>query len=121
MSAPTKVTVSNDQFPIKPHNSPAVKVGNLVFCSGQVGMGEIKAATRESLGNLQKVLELSGSSLDKVVKYTVFLKDMNEMLTMNEAFVAFLPDPKPARTCVQVGKLPGGPNASIEIECVAEL
>ncbi|KAK6910693.1 hypothetical protein V866_000401 [Kwoniella sp. B9012] len=121
MSAATKVTVYNDEFPLKPHNSPAVKIGNLVYCSGQVGMGEIKAATRESLGNLKKVLELSGSSLEKVVKYNVFLKDMDEMLTMNEAFVAFLPDPKPARTCIQAGKLPGGPNASIEIECVAEL
>ncbi|OCF35089.1 hypothetical protein I317_01800 [Kwoniella heveanensis CBS 569] len=121
MSQSTKVTISNEEFPLKPHNSPAVKVGNLVFCSGQVGMGEIKAATRESLGNLKKVLELSGSSLEKVVKYNVFLKDMNEMGTMNEAFVAFLPDPKPARSCVQVGKLPGGPNASVEIECIAEL
>lgn len=48
---------------------PAVKVPGLVFCSGQVGMGEIKAATVESLGNLKTVLELSGSSLEKVVKF----------------------------------------------------
>ncbi|RSH89688.1 hypothetical protein EHS25_002239 [Saitozyma podzolica] len=117
----SKETISSAEFPLKPHNSPAVKVPGLVFCSGQVGMGEIKAATRESLGNLKKVLELSGSSLEKVVKYNVFLKDMDEMATMNEAFVAFLPDPKPARTCIQAGKLPGGPNASIEIECIAQL
>jgi 2-iminobutanoate/2-iminopropanoate deaminase len=86
------------------------------------------------------VLELSGSSLDKVVKFNIYLKDMDDMLPMNDVFVSvsaynqvtydavprltspfqLLPEgPKPARTCIQAGKLPGGETARIEIEAIA--
>jgi 2-iminobutanoate/2-iminopropanoate deaminase len=86
------------------------------------------------------VLELSGSSLDKVVKFNIYLKDMDDMIPMNDVFVSvsaynqgaydevpgltcpsqLLPEgPKPARTCIQAGKLPGGETARIEIEAIA--
>ncbi|WWD18845.1 hypothetical protein CI109_103300 [Kwoniella shandongensis] len=111
--------LSNEEFPSKPHNSPAVRVPGLLFCSGQIGKGEIKAATIQALSNLKKVLELGGSSQSQVVKYNIFLLDMDDFDAMNEAFVAALPSPKPARTCVQAAKLPGG--AIVEIECIAQV
>ncbi|WWD18884.1 hypothetical protein CI109_103339 [Kwoniella shandongensis] len=111
--------ISNDEFPPKPHNVPAVKVPGLVFCAGQTATGEIKQATTTVLSNLQKVLELAGSSLDKVVKYNVYLQDMGDFAAMNEAYIAFLPKNPPSRTCIQAGCLPGG--SIIEIECVAQV
>ncbi|WVQ83713.1 hypothetical protein IAT38_005857 [Cryptococcus sp. DSM 104549] len=113
--------VSSEAFPLKPHNSPAAKVPGLIFCSGQVGKGEIKAATLEALTNLKAVLELGGSTLEQIAKINIFLKDMNDFNAMNEVFVDFLPDPKPARTCIQAGKLPGGEASTIEIECIAKV
>ncbi|RSH83773.1 hypothetical protein EHS25_005388 [Saitozyma podzolica] len=116
----SKQIIGNDKYPLKPHNSPAVKVPGLVFASGQVGQGDIKTATTQSLTALKEVLELSGSSLDKVVKFNIYLKDMDDMLPMNDVFVSLLPEgPKPARTCIQAGKLPGGETARIEIEAIA--
>ncbi|KAL7421074.1 hypothetical protein Q5752_003958 [Cryptotrichosporon argae] len=116
----SKQIIGNDKYPLKPHNSPAVKVPGLVFASGQVGSGDIATATTQSITALKEVLELAGSSLDKVVKFNIFLKDMDDMLPMNETFVSLLPEgPKPARTCVQAARLPGGPDARIEIEAIA--
>ncbi|ORY67523.1 Endoribonuclease L-PSP/chorismate mutase-like protein [Pseudomassariella vexata] len=109
--------ISNEEFPQRPHNCPAVTVPGLVFCSGQIGKGEIKQATTTALSNLKKVLELSGSSIEKVVKFNVYLQDMKDFDTMNEAYIAFLPPNPPARTCIQAGCLPGG--AVVEIECIA--
>ncbi|ORY28194.1 Endoribonuclease L-PSP/chorismate mutase-like protein [Naematelia encephala] len=112
--------ISSEEFPLKPHNCAAVKVPGLVFCSGQTATGPIAEATTTSLSNLKKVLELSGSSLEKVVKYNILLADMGQYFEMNKAFVAFLPSPCPARTCIQAGKLPGGDATVIEIECIAQ-
>ncbi|ORY35065.1 Endoribonuclease L-PSP/chorismate mutase-like protein [Naematelia encephala] len=114
--------ISSEKYPEKPHNSPAVRVPGLVFCSGQVGKGpDIKAGTVEALSALKDVLELSGATLESVCKYNIFLKNMDDFVEMNKAFVAFLPDPKPARTCIQAGRLPGGPDSIIEIECIAQV
>ncbi|WRT70488.1 uncharacterized protein IL334_007486 [Kwoniella shivajii] len=110
--------VFSEKFPQKPHNCPAVKVPGLIFCAGQTATGEIKQATTTVLQNLKEVLELGGSSLDKVVKYNVLLQDMGDFAAMNEAYIAFLPKPMPARTCIQAGCLPGG--STIEIECIAQ-
>ncbi|KAI1252840.1 hypothetical protein MGN70_005046 [Eutypa lata] len=110
--------ISSEEFPPRPHNTPAVKVPGLVFCSGQTAKGEIKQATTTALSNLKKVLELSGSSLEKVVKFNVYLQDMGDFDAMNEAYIAFLPPNPPARTCIQAGCLPGG--AIVEIECIAQ-
>ncbi|GFZ45473.1 hypothetical protein JCM24511_03199 [Saitozyma sp. JCM 24511] len=118
----SKQIIGNDKYPLKPHNSPAVVVPGLVFASGQVGQGDIATATTQSLTALKEVLELSGSSLEKVVKFNIYLKDMDDMLAMNDTFVSLLPEgPKPARTCIQASKLPGGENARIEIEAIAQI
>ncbi|WWC94417.1 hypothetical protein V866_001259 [Kwoniella sp. B9012] len=112
--------ISNDKYPLKPHNCPATKVPGLIFCSGQTAPGPVGPATTQALSQLKDVLELAGSSQEKVLKYNIFLKDMDDYLEMNKAFVAFLPSPCPARTCIQAGKLPGHPNTTIEIECIAQ-
>ncbi|RXK41975.1 hypothetical protein M231_00696 [Tremella mesenterica] len=111
--------VSSKEFPLKPHNSPAVKVPGLMFCSGQLGFGEMADATIESLTKLKSVLEIGGSSLEKVVKFNVLIGDIEKFDEFNNAFMAFTPTPKPARTCTQAGRLWGG--AAIEIECIAQL
>ncbi|HHW07664.1 MAG TPA: RidA family protein [Clostridia bacterium] len=105
--------------------SQAVKVGNFVFTSGQLGIdpqtgnleGDIKAQTRQALLNLQSVLEAAGSGLDRVVKTTVFLADINEFAAMNEVYAGFFKGVPPARSAVQAANLPKG--ARVEIEAVA--
>lgn len=71
------------------------------------------------LQNLKEVLELSGSSLDQVVKYNVYLADMKDFAAMNEVYIDFLPKPMPSRSCLQA--LAPGEGTSIEIECVAQV
>ncbi|KAK5806944.1 hypothetical protein VI817_001202 [Penicillium citrinum] len=118
--------ISSEKFPPKPHNShrrllllgPAVKVPGLVFCAGQTATGEIKQATRTVLQNLKEVLELSGSSLEQVVKYNVYLADMKDFAAMNEVYIDFLPKPMPSRSCLQA--VPPGDGTVIEIECIAQ-
>ena len=108
--------------------SPAIIVGDLVFTSGQIGLdpktgqfpeGGIEAQLEQVFRNLTAVLEASGSSIDHVVKATVFLADMNDYNKMNELYrTKFKGDP-PARSTVQVARLPR--DARIEIEVVAVL
>ncbi|KAH8122284.1 YjgF-like protein [Trichoderma asperelloides] len=105
--------IFSEKFPAKPHNCPAVKVPGLVFCAGQTATGEIRQAT-----NLKEVLELAGSSLEKVVKYNVYLADMKDFAAMNEAYIEFLPKPMPSRSCLQA--VPPGDGTIIEIECIAQ-
>jgi len=106
--------------------SQAVVANGLVFVSGQIpadpATGEIlsqdiQEQTRVSLSNLQAVLEASGSSLSKVVKTTVFLKDMGEFQAMNEVYARVFGDHKPARATVEVARLPR--DVKVEIECLA--
>ncbi|RMY24672.1 hypothetical protein D0867_01219 [Hortaea werneckii] len=92
---------------------PATKIPGLVFCAGQTATGDIKPAT-----NLKEVLELAGSSLDKVVKYNVYLADMKDFAAMNEVYIDFLPKPMPSRSCLQA--VPPGDGTVIEIECIAQ-
>jgi len=107
--------------------SQAIKWGNLVFVSGQIPLdsegamveGDIKEQTRTVLSNLRNILEAAGSSLDKVLKITVFLEDMNNFETMNEVYGSFFTRIPPARSTFQVAKLPKG--ASVEIEAIAAL
>ena len=107
--------------------SQGVRVDGLVFTAGQVPLdpatgqlveGGIEAQTRQSLANLQAILEAAGSSLADVVKVTVFLIDMTEFKAMNGVYAQFFPDSPPARSAVQVGALPLG--ARVEIEAVAQ-
>ena len=108
--------------------SQAIKVGNLVFASGQVPIvpatgefveGGIKEQTRQSLTNAKAILEEAGTSLSKVVKTTVYLSDMAKFAAMNEVYAEFFTQPYPARSAVAVKTLPK--NALVEVECIAEL
>ncbi len=106
--------------------SQAIKVGEWVFASGQLGLdvktralvnGGIAAETRQVCENLKAVLEAAGSSLEKVVKVTIYLVDLNELMGMNDVFNQYFPTDPPARTTLQCVALVGG--ARVEIEAIA--
>ena len=105
--------------------SQGIKIGEMVFTSGQIPVNpatgevvtEIKAATRQSLDNVKAVLEEAGSSLEKVVKVVVFIKDMNDFGQVNEVYGEYFNENPPARSCVEVARLPK--DCVIEIEAVA--
>ena len=106
--------------------SVAIRSGNMVFTSGQLGLdpttgnlvpGGIGAETRQSLTNLRNVLADSGSDMDAVVKTIVFLRDMADFQKMNSIYAEFFPENPPARSTVQVAALPK--NGAVEIEVVA--
>lgn len=106
--------------------SQAIQAGDTVYVSGQLPIdpatgqfaeGDIRDLTRQSLLNVQHILESVGLSMAHVVKTTVFLADMNDFVGMNEVYAEFFAAPFPARSAVAVKTLPKG--ASVEIECVA--
>ena len=106
--------------------SQAIRVGEFIFCAGQAGLdpstgnlvsGGIEAETRRVLQNLAAVLEAAGTSFSRVVKTTVFLLDMNEFARMNAVYAEFFPTNPPARSTVQVARLPK--DALVEIEVIA--
>ena len=108
--------------------SQAIQVGNLVYTSGQLPIdpatgklpeGGIKEQTRQSLKNVQSILQGAGLSMAGVVKTTVFMADMNDFADMNSVYAEFFEEPYPARSAVAVMTLPKG--ALVEIEVVAEL
>jgi len=108
--------------------SPAIVTGDLVYTSGQIGVdsktgqiveGGIEAQTEQVFRNLEAVLTAAGSSMEHVVKATVFLADMNDYNTMNELYKKHFKGDPPARSTVQVARLPR--DAKIEIEVVAVL
>ena len=124
----TKKTVRADgaPAPVGPY-SQAVVSGGFVFCSGQIALDpgtgaladrDIESETARVLENLKAVLEAAGSSLERVVKTTVFLRDMGDFARMNAVYGAYFPGNPPARSTVQVGALPKG--VRVEIECIAE-
>ena len=111
--------------PIGPY-SQAVKYGNLLFTSGQIAIepttgdlldGNVEEQTQLVLNNLKAVLSEAGSSLDKVIKTTIFLKDMNDFVKVNEVYAKYFDASKPARSTVEVSCLPK--NVLIEIDCIA--
>ncbi len=108
--------------------SQAIKVGNLVYTSGQIPIdpatgvfveGGIKEQTRQSLTNIKAILEEAGLTMKNVVKTTVFMADMNDFADMNAVYSEFFAEPYPARSAVAVKTLPKG--ALVEIEVVAEV
>lgn len=121
-------SVSTDKAPkaIGPY-SQAIKTWNFVFVSGQIPLntqgeivkGGVKEQAKQVLENLKAVLEASGSSLNKVAKTTVFLKNMNDFQAMNDVYSEYFREHKPARSTIQVAKLPK--DADIEIEAIASL
>ena len=107
--------------------SQAIEVNGFVFASGQLPIdpstgafseGGVKEQTRQSLANAKAILEAAGTGLNKVVKTTVFLADMNDFAAMNEVYAEFFEAPFPARSAIAVKTLPK--NALVEVECVAE-
>lgn len=120
-----KKQIHTDKAPaaIGPY-SQAIDVGELVYTSGQIPVApngtvsaDVAEQTRQCLENLKAVLEAAGSSMDRVVKTTVFITDMDQFGVINEVYSGFFAQPYPARSCVQVAKLPKG--VSVEIEAVA--
>ncbi len=119
------VTTENAPGAIGPY-SQAIKAGGMVYCSGQIPIDpatgnfvseDVAEQTEQVLKNLNEVLSAAGSTLNDVVKTTVFLADMNDFAAMNDVYAKFFTDNKPARATVQAARLPR--DARVEIECIA--
>ncbi len=121
-------TISTEHAPaaIGPY-AQAVRVGDLLFTSGQIPLrpdgtlveGDIRAQAEQVLNNLKAVLGAGGSGLEHVVKTTCFLADMNDFAAFNEVYSSFFSSNPPARSAVEVARLPR--DVKIEIEAVAEI
>ena len=113
--------------PVGPY-SVAVRTGNLIFLSGQIPVdretgelivGDVQKAVRVILENVGEILRECGSSLEKVVKVTLYLKDMSRFAAVNDVYASFFREHRPARTTVEVSGLPKG--VDVEIDVVAEV
>jgi 2-iminobutanoate/2-iminopropanoate deaminase len=127
---PEKEIVRTERAPAPFQGAPynqAVKAAGLVFVAGQLGLEPggkepvegITAQTEQVLQNLRAILEEAGSGIDRLVKTTVFLQDLGDFAAMNEVYAKHVGDAPPARSTVEVAKLPSG--ALVEIEAVALL
>ena len=126
---PEKQVVRTEAAPAPFQGAPysqAIRVGDLVFVSGQLSLrvgeeeltgGSIQEQTEQIFANLRAILEEAGSGLDRLVKTTVFLQDLDDFAGMNEAYARHVGDRPPARSTVEVAKLPSG--ARVEIEAIA--
>lgn len=123
----SKEIISTNKAPgaVGPY-SQGVRVGNLIFTSGQIAIdpetgelvkGDIKEQARQVLCNIEAVLNAAGSGLDKVIKATVFINDMNKFGEVNEVYASFFKGDYPARSCVEVSRLPK--DVAVEIETIA--
>jgi 2-iminobutanoate/2-iminopropanoate deaminase len=119
------VTTDQAPRPIGPY-SQAIIEGDLLFLAGQgpidpatgvTNLGDIASQTRQTLANVKAILEAAGSSLEKVIRCNVYLKDIGDFAAMNEVYAQAFTTPYPARTTIQAGALPGG--IAVEIECTA--
>ncbi|MCW5878542.1 MAG: RidA family protein [Anaerolineales bacterium] len=113
--------------PIGPY-TPAIRSGDFVFASGQIGVdpatgsfpeGGVAAQAEQMFKNLKTLLEGAGAGFDQVVKTTLFLTDMNDFAAVNEIYAQHFNEPFPARSTIQVAALPGG--ALVELEAIARL
>jgi 2-iminobutanoate/2-iminopropanoate deaminase len=121
-----KQVVNSEQAPkaVGPY-SQAIKFGNLVFISGQLGLtangqfaGEdVASQARQAMDNLQAILKEAGLNMADVIKATIFLADMNDFAAVNEIYQEYFNPPYPARACVQVARLPK--DGKVEIEVIA--
>jgi len=124
----TPQAVFTDKAPkaIGPY-SQAMKVGNLLITSGQLGInpetGEfpltVVEQAKQSLANVKAIVEAAGASMSQVVKTTVFLKDMNDFAAVNEVYASFFTEPYPARSAIEVARLPK--DALVEVEVIVAL
>lgn len=107
--------------------SQGIKVGEFVFTSGQLPMDpetgelvdDIKEATKRSLDSVKAILEEAGSSMENIIKTTIFVKDLDDFAAVNEVYGTYFNEEPPARSCVQVAKIPK--DAKVEIEAIAKL
>lgn len=124
MTAFTRRIISTNKSPsaIGPY-SQAIQTETMVFVSGQIALnpdtgklvgGDIKDETRQAMQNLKAILEAAGSSLQKIVKITLFIKDMNDFPVINDVYGEFFPKDPPARSCVEVARLPKEANFEVE-------
>ncbi|MDU4934430.1 MAG: RidA family protein [Peptostreptococcaceae bacterium] len=124
----SKIVIDTKNAPgaIGPYSQGMI-VGNLVYTSGQLPIDmatgelvqDVKLATKASLDNVKAILEEAGTSMDKIFKTTVFVKDLNDFNAVNEVYATYFKSNPPARSCVQVAKLPK--DAVVEIEAIAVL
>ena len=122
----TKEVINTNNAPeaIGPYSQGDI-VGDFVYTYGQIPLNQetgefvtdIKLATKQSMENIKAILEEAGTSLNNVVKTSIFLKDLNDFEAVNEVYGTYFIENKPARSCVQVAKLPK--DAVIEIEAIA--
>ncbi|WP_455714949.1 RidA family protein [Anaerosporobacter sp.] len=122
-----KTIISTDKAPqaIGPY-SQAVEVNGMIYTSGMIPInpadgslvtGPVEEQAEQALKNLKALIEESGSSMDKVVKTTVFIKDMNDFAKINEVYARYFTDSYPSRSCVEVARLPK--DVLIEVEAIA--
>ena len=125
-----KAVIRTDGAPAPFQGAPysqAIRVGELVFVAGQLGLkpgdttvtGDISTQTEQALRNLAAILEAAGSSLENLVKTSVFLQDLGDFAAMNEVYARHVGERPPARSTFEVAKLPSG--ALVEIEAVAHI
>ncbi len=121
-----EVSTQNAPAAIGPY-SQAIKVGNMLFTSGQIPVnpenGEIpegvEAQAKQAMTNVKNLVEASGASMDNVVKTTVFIKNMEDFATINSIYAEFFTKPYPARSCVEVARLPK--DVLLEVEAIVEM
>lgn len=121
-----EIKTNNAPQAIGPY-SQAIQCGNLLFTSGQIPIipetGELaeglEAQAHQVFKNIKNLIEAAGSSIDNVVKTTVFIKDMNDFAKINEIYAEYFTEPYPARSCVEVARLPK--DVSLEVETIVEL
>ncbi len=127
MSSKEIVNTSGAPNAIGPY-SQAVRIDKMVYLSGQIAIdpktqqfidGDVETQTRKVLDNLKAVIEASGSSLESVVKTTIYLTDINDFSKVNEIYASYFSSGKPARSTVCVAALPK--NAKVEIDAIAEV
>jgi 2-iminobutanoate/2-iminopropanoate deaminase len=120
------IQTSRAPKPVGPY-SQAIVSGDFVFvagqgctnpATGQIEKGAARSETKRVFENIKAILDAAGSSMEKVVKCNVYLRDINDFAAMNEVYAANFTAPYPARTTIQAGALPGG--IAVEIDCVAE-
>lgn len=121
-----KVLTEKAPKPIGPYSQGIIVDGRIIYTAGQVAIdpstnqiveGDIKVQTRQVLKNVEAVLTAAGASMDSVVKTTVFLRDFNDFAAMNEVYAEFFSGSAPARSTVEVARLPR--DMKVEIEAVA--
>ncbi len=119
-----KINTEKSPAAIGPY-SQAIQINNMIFTSGQIPFSaegklisdDVQEQTKQSLNNIKNILEEAGSSMDNVIKCTVFISNMDDFGKINEIYQEFFSEPYPARSCVEVARLPR--DVKVEIEAIA--